>query len=79
MHLVTRDHGPVLEKGRKRNHSDLWVPYNGLVIRLASRVGMVETCRARGKDICRINYRAIRAWGSCLPLLPWRHYGDDLH
>lgn len=38
--LVIRDHSPIPEDGR--NHSDLWVPYPGLVIRLDSRVGMIE-------------------------------------
>lgn len=54
--MVTRDHGPIPEEGRKRNHSDLWVPYTDLVVRLDSRVVMIKTCRAWERDSCRINY-----------------------
>lgn len=39
--MVIRDHSPIPEDGR--NHSDLRVPYPGLVIRLDTWVGMMES------------------------------------
>lgn len=57
--LVIRDHSPIPEDGR--NHSDLWVPYPGLVIRLDSRAGTIRELRAWERDNCRLQSLVLGA------------------